>query len=144
MEDCAAQAGMVGAPAPRAAGGAPSRPRAVRRQGPRAQGPSCREANACSFRWTVERTATMRCSEPRSSDLAARLRPAILAWGLPLAAIVWSAYTKVAFRWIWPLAFAWMGTACLWNAARCRRVHCYFTGPLFLVAAALSALHGFG
>jgi hypothetical protein len=28
-----------------------------------------------------------------------------------------------------------MGIACLANAARCRRVHCYLTGPLFLLAA---------
>ncbi|WP_454864739.1 hypothetical protein [Pseudomonas rhizophila] len=32
-----------------------------------------------------------------------------------------------------------MGGACLVNAARCRRLHCYITGPYFLVLA-LSAL----
>lgn len=28
-----------------------------------------------------------------------------------------------------------MGLACLANAARCRRMHCYFTGPYFLLLA---------
>lgn len=28
-----------------------------------------------------------------------------------------------------------MGFACLANAARCRRMHCYFTGPYFLLLA---------
>ena len=43
---------------------------------------------------------------------------------------------------VWPLAFLVMGAACLANARRCGRVHCFFTGPLFLLAAVLSALHG--
>ncbi len=86
----------------------------------------------------------MLCHESKSRDLTGRLLPAILVWGLPVGAILWSGYTHIAMRWLWPLAFGFMGAACIWNAARCRRVHCYFTGPLFLVAAALSALHGFG
>jgi hypothetical protein len=45
---------------------------------------------------------------------------------------------------VWPLALLWMGVACLWNAARCGRVHCYFTGPFFLLLALLSLLHGLG
>ena len=45
---------------------------------------------------------------------------------------------------VWPLAFLVMGVACVANARRCGRVHCYFTGPLFLLASLLSALHGWG
>lgn len=37
-----------------------------------------------------------------------------------------------------------MGLGCLRNALRCRRLHCYFTGPLFLLLAVLSLLHGTG
>jgi hypothetical protein len=33
---------------------------------------------------------------------------------------------------------------CIANAARCRRVHCFFTGPFFLVMSVVSLLHGFG
>lgn len=36
-----------------------------------------------------------------------------------------------------------MGGACLVNAARCRRLHCYITGPYFLVLA-LGALLAYG
>lgn len=32
-------------------------------------------------------------------------------------------------------ACAVMGAACLVNAARCGRLHCYFTGPYFLMLA---------
>ena len=40
----------------------------------------------------------------------------------------------------WAVGFAVMGTACLVNALRCRRVHCWFTGPWFLLAAAVTVL----
>ena len=36
-----------------------------------------------------------------------------------------------------------MGGACLVNAARCRRLHCYITGPYFLMLA-LGALLAYG
>jgi hypothetical protein len=36
------------------------------------------------------------------------------------------------------------GTACLINAFRCGRVHCYFTGPFYLLMAVLSLLYGIG
>ena len=40
----------------------------------------------------------------------------------------------------WAAAFAVMGTACVVNALRCQRVHCWFTGPWFLLAAAVTVL----
>ena len=40
-------------------------------------------------------------------------------------------------------ALAVMGGACLVNAARCRRLHCYITGPYFLLLA-LGALLAYG
>jgi hypothetical protein len=33
-----------------------------------------------------------------------------------------------------------MGSACIANAARCGRLHCFITGPLFLLAALASLL----
>src|SRR3989442_15948432 len=41
---------------------------------------------------------------------------------------------------IWTLAFTVMGIACVVNAVRCGRVHCYFTGPFLLLLAAASLL----
>jgi len=40
--------------------------------------------------------------------------------------------------------FAGAGGLCVGNAARCRRVHCAVTGPLYLVAAVLFLLRGGG
>lgn len=40
----------------------------------------------------------------------------------------------------WSIAFSWMGGACLINARRCGRLHCYFAGPIFLASAALAGL----
>src|SRR5229473_1500376 len=37
--------------------------------------------------------------------------------------------------WIWIPAFLIMGVGCLVNASRCGRLHCYITGPVFLLAA---------
>ena len=35
-----------------------------------------------------------------------------------------------------------MGAACLYNARKCGRLHCFITGPYFLILAVLSLLHG--
>ncbi|HXZ20962.1 MAG TPA: hypothetical protein VEG63_13505 [Candidatus Acidoferrales bacterium] len=45
---------------------------------------------------------------------------------------------------VWTVALAIMGTACLANARRCGRVHCYLTGPFFLVMAIVTLLYGLG
>ena len=34
-----------------------------------------------------------------------------------------------------------MGSGCLANARRCGRLHCYVTGPFFLLVAGVSLLH---
>jgi len=44
----------------------------------------------------------------------------------------------------WTVSFAVMGAACLFNARRCGRVHCYFTGPFFLLVSAVSLMRGLG
>jgi hypothetical protein len=37
-----------------------------------------------------------------------------------------------------------MGIACVVNALRCGRVHCYLTGPFFLLVALIALLYGLG
>jgi hypothetical protein len=54
---------------------------------------------------------------------------------VPIVAVIAGARLGRARAWLWIPAFVIMGVACLANAARCGRVHCYFTGPLFLLAA---------
>ena len=45
---------------------------------------------------------------------------------------------------VWPTVLTSMGVACFLNARRCGRIHCYFTGPLFLVLAGIGLLYGLG
>ena len=45
--------------------------------------------------------------------------------------------------WVWTGALVWMGAACLWNARRCGRRHCYLTGPFFLLMAIPVLLLGY-
>lgn len=71
-------------------------------------------------------------------------KAAWIVWGLPkimfLAGVFWSAGRV----WLWTPALAVAGAACVVNAARCHRLHCYFTGPLYLLGAAASLLRGLG
>jgi len=45
---------------------------------------------------------------------------------------------------VWTASLVVLGTACLINAARCGRVHCYLTGPFFLVMSGVTLLYGIG
>jgi len=68
-----------------------------------------------------------------------------LAWGLPSAALVAAVFMASSTRtFVWAGALAWMGLACVANALRCGRLHCYLTGPFFLFMAVASLLHGLG
>ena len=41
-------------------------------------------------------------------------------------------------------ALSVMGIACIANAARCGRVHCFLTGPFFMGMAVVTLLYGVG
>lgn len=87
---------------------------------------------------------TQQC-DTRAKDLAGQRVTLALIWWLPTAAIVVAVFLSPAFRTgIWTVSLSWMGIACLANAYRCGRLHCYFTGPLFLLGAVASLLHGSG
>jgi hypothetical protein len=45
---------------------------------------------------------------------------------------------------IWMVSFVWMGTGCVLNARRCHRLHCYISGPVFLLGAAALGLFAAG
>jgi hypothetical protein len=80
-------------------------------------------------------------------DLLADWRIPLLAYGLPTAAIVAAGavpLTAGGRAAIWAVACSIMAAVCLVNAVRCRRVHCYFTGPFFLAMAAAAILYGAG
>ena len=80
-----------------------------------------------------------------SKDWVARRRSFVLGWGLPGLALAGSLFMEPPGRaWIWCLGLLWMGVACTANALRCGRIHCYFTGPFFLLMACLTLLYGLG
>jgi hypothetical protein len=65
-------------------------------------------------------------------------------WCFPAAALIAGLALPNVRLWLWIPAFLIMGVACVANAARCRRTHCYITGPLFLGAAAYVGLSAIG
>ncbi len=85
-------------------------------------------------------------SKTVSTDITDNLKRLLVAYGLPIVAISLSAnYLPVTPRTVvWTLSFLVMGGVCVRNAMSCRRVHCAFTGPWFLLAALASLLHGTG
>jgi hypothetical protein len=79
------------------------------------------------------------------ADWVGRRRTLALGWGLPSAALVCSLFVESPWRaWIWVPSLLCMGAACLVNAIRCGRTHCYFTAPLFFVMACVGLLDGLG
>jgi len=66
---------------------------------------------------------------------------------LPAIAIIATGHYRVGGGWrtaVWTAALSIMGTACVANAVRCGRVHCYITGPFLLVMAVVTLLYGLG
>lgn len=80
----------------------------------------------------------------RDHDWSGQIVGFMMAWGLPiLAMLIVIGVEPVLKTIVWLLALAWMGGACLINARRCGRMHCFFTGPFFVIMMLPVALHGF-
>lgn len=80
----------------------------------------------------------------RDNDWSGQIMGFVVAWGLPiLAMLIAIGIEPVLKTFIWLSALAWMGGACLMNARRCGRTHCFFTGPFFIIMMLPVALHGF-
>jgi len=82
-----------------------------------------------------------------SHDMLSNPLLAFALFCLPTTAIVAAGYYRISSGWrtaVWATALSIMGIACLANALRCGRVHCYITGPFFLVMAVATLLHGLG
>lgn len=80
-------------------------------------------------------------------DLSGRAGDFLAIWGVPVVIATALSLPSVP-NWLsaiaWTTAFTWMGGACLLNARRCGRLHCYFSGPILLFGAVLAAATGFG
>ena len=79
----------------------------------------------------------------QSKDWVSDPRSYVIAWGLPGIMLLVGIFLDPLTRTVmWAGALVWKGIACLANAARWGRTHCYFTGPYFLVLAIVTVLHG--
>jgi len=87
---------------------------------------------------------TSTCS---SRDILSSPLLACIFFCLPAIAMAVTGNSRFANGWrtaVWTASLCIMGTACMVNAARCGRVHCYITGPFFLLMAILTLLYGLG
>jgi hypothetical protein len=78
--------------------------------------------------------------------LSSRWRVFMLYW-LPAIAVVVAGVPAISSGWrtvVWTVALGTMGMACIVNALRCGRVHCYLTGPFFLLMALIALSYGLG
>ena len=83
------------------------------------------------------------CEHPRR-DLACG-GTSILIWVVPAIILAITANIDGPYRLVaWPVLLAFMGGACLINARRCGRLHCYVTGPFFLLLGVFALLYGLG
>jgi hypothetical protein len=83
----------------------------------------------------------------KSRDILSSPWRALLVFWLPALAIFVAGSSGLSAGWrtiVWTVALGIMGTACIANALRCGRVHCYITGPFFLVMALVTLLYGLG
>lgn len=82
-----------------------------------------------------------------SRDILSSRRRVFLLYWLPAIAIVVAGTPAISNGWrtaVWTVALATMGVACMVNALRCGRVHCYLTGPFFLLMALVALSYGLG
>ncbi len=83
----------------------------------------------------------------KSRDILSSPWRVFLLYWLPAIAIVAVGPLSISNGWravVWTVALATMGMACIVNALRCGRVHCYVTGPFFLLMALLALSYGLG
>jgi peptidoglycan/LPS O-acetylase OafA/YrhL len=78
--------------------------------------------------------------------LSNRMLAGAVFW-LPALVLLASGFFDIGQGWrtaIWVVALTTMGAACIANAIRCGRVHCYATGPFFLIMAIVALTYGLG
>ena len=75
-------------------------------------------------------------------DFLNRWSSTLLLWRIPEVAFFVAFFLPSPVRpWVWLLSLAWAGGSCLANAVHCGRLHCWLTGPFFLMGAAALGLY---
>src|SRR5690348_2321343 len=78
-------------------------------------------------------------------DLLCRGKEGFLFWCVPWFAFALGWAVSPIWRTVlWTASLGVMGALCLVNVYQCGRVHCYFTGPLFILGAVASLGYGLG
>jgi hypothetical protein len=83
----------------------------------------------------------------KSRDILSRFWLSFAVFYLPGIAIVVAASTGFPSAWrtgVWAVSLSIMGAGCVANALLCGRVHCYITGPFFLLMALVTLSNGLG
>jgi hypothetical protein len=82
-----------------------------------------------------------------SRDILSSRWHVFILYLLPAIAIVVVGPLDISSGWravVWTVALATMGMACIVNALRCGRVHCFLTGPFFFLMALVALSYGLG
>jgi len=82
-----------------------------------------------------------------SRDIFSRPGLAFALFCFPAIAMAVTGKANFSGAWrtvVWTAALSTMGTACIANAVRCGRLHCYLTGPFFVAMAVVTLLYGLG
>ena len=82
-----------------------------------------------------------------SRDIFSRPTLAFVLFCLPAIAMAVTGRANFSGDWrtvVWTAALSTMGRACIANAVRCGRLHCYITGPFFVAMALVTLLYGLG
>ncbi len=82
-----------------------------------------------------------------SRDILSRPSIAFAVFWLPIIVLVVTGAFRLGGGWrtaTWTAALGVLGVACIANAVRCGRIHCYLTGPFFLAMALAALLYGLG
>jgi hypothetical protein len=82
-----------------------------------------------------------------SQDFVRDRRASLLIWGLPALVMLGTGLLGLGspvHGLIWASCLSIFGFGCIANARRCSRLHCFFTGPFFLLMALISLVHDFG
>jgi hypothetical protein len=85
------------------------------------------------------------CRAPDERDLTHRKFARFVLWQVPAVVLLAGIVVNSTWRTIlWTGALAVAGAACVANVSRSGRLHCYVTGPFYLLAAAVTLTYGLG
>lgn len=87
---------------------------------------------------TDDRTGTPR-------DILSHWHVGVALYWIPVLVLIVSGFLNIDQIWrtiIWTAALTTMAAGCIVNAFRCGRVHCYVTGPFFLIMAIFILVRG--